>query len=66
MIDLEQAFGAILGLIVGGGVFLTAGAILDASFGLNLMSWGVFYILVATLLAITLVIAGVHSVVNQA
>lgn len=66
MIDLEQAFGAILGLIVGGGVFLTAGAILDASFGLNLMSWGMLYILVATLLAITLVIAGVHSVVNQA
>lgn len=65
MTTAEDAFGAVVGLVVGGIIFITfgsalAGTTLETAQFINLELWGVLYILAAVLLA-ALLVAGVVS-----
>lgn len=70
MTDAGEAFEAILGLVVGGIIFIVfgsalAGTALGESSFVNFEFWGVIYILVAIVLAVGLVGGIVSSLLNR-
>jgi len=70
MTDAGEAFEAIVGLVVGGVIFIAfgsalAGTALDGSAFVNFELWGVLYILVAIVLAVIVVGGFVSSILHR-